>query len=176
MSLALKKASKLKPDIRLAHAVSQFEADLSPQDKRELQTYRQQMSKDPPNPSDVMRLTAQIDSLASRKGCRRCFGPRFTNVLQAVQQFAALGDVIVGGSQNIIACGVWSLVRTSLLVIHPNILIRQPLAYISKVNNQFLLLSGEIVDPSHGCWAFSSTPPKHSGALPSLHTPSIVPI
>ena len=120
MSLVLRKASKLKPEIRLAQAISQFEADLSPQEKRELHTYRQQMSKTPPNPSDVMRLTAQIDRLASRKGCHRCFGPRFTNFLQAVQQFAALGDVIVGGSQNIIACGVWSLIRMSLMVVHPN--------------------------------------------------------
>ncbi|KAK0513020.1 hypothetical protein JMJ35_005037 [Cladonia borealis] len=109
MALALRKASKLKPEIRLAQAVSHFEADLSPQQKTELHAYRQQMLENPPDPSDVMRLTAQVDRLASRKGCRRCFGPRFTNFLQAVQQFAALGDVIVGGSQNIIACGIWSL-------------------------------------------------------------------
>ena len=140
MALAIRTASKLKPEIRLAQAVSQFEADLSPQEKRELHTYRQQMSKDPPNPSDVMRLTAQIDRLASRKGCRRCFGPRFTNFLQAVQHFAALGDVIVGGSQNIIACGVWSLVRTSLLVVHPDNLVRQSLADLSEVTDQVLFL------------------------------------
>lgn len=36
--------------------------------------------------------------------------------LEAVQQFASIGDVIVGGSQNVIACGVWSLVRMTLLV------------------------------------------------------------
>ncbi|KAF2179093.1 hypothetical protein K469DRAFT_674764, partial [Zopfia rhizophila CBS 207.26] len=52
-----------------------------------------------------------------RPSARRCFGPRLTNFLQAVQQYAALGDVIVGGSQNVIACGVWSLVRMSLLLI-----------------------------------------------------------
>jgi hypothetical protein len=75
MSLALRKASQLKPEIRLAHAVSQFEADLSPQEKNDLHTYRRQMSKSPPDPSDVMRLTVDIDRLASRKGCRRCFDP-----------------------------------------------------------------------------------------------------
>ena len=101
-------------------AIREFEKDLSPQEKREFHTYRQQMSETPPTTNDVMRLTAQIDRPASGKGCHRCFGPRFTNFLQAVQQFAALGDVIVGGSQNIIACGVWSLVRMSLLVVHPN--------------------------------------------------------
>ncbi|KAK4451255.1 ankyrin repeat-containing domain protein [Podospora aff. communis PSN243] len=65
-----------------------------------------------------MRLTAEIDrGTGTRVGGRwgRCFGPRFTNVLQSVQQFAALGDVIIGGSQNIVACGVWSLVRMTLL-------------------------------------------------------------
>lgn len=138
MSLALGKASKLKPEIRLAQAVSQFEADLFPQEKRELHTYRQQILEHPPNPSDVMRLTAQIDRLASTNRGHRCFGPRFTNFLQAVQQFAALGDVIVGGSQNLIACGVWSLVRTALLVVHPNNLIRQSLADVSEVIGQVL--------------------------------------
>ncbi|KAK3377515.1 hypothetical protein B0H63DRAFT_524803 [Podospora didyma] len=44
----------------------------------------------------------------------RCYGPRFTSFLQSVQQFAALSDVLIGGSQNIIACGVWSLVRMML--------------------------------------------------------------
>ena len=118
MSLALEKASKLKPQIRLAQAVSQFEADLPSQEKSDLHAYRQQVSQCPPDPSDVMRLTARIDNLASKNGCRRCFGPRFTSFLQAVQQFAALGDILIGGSQNLIACGVWSLVRTSLLVVH----------------------------------------------------------
>ena len=61
-----------------------------------------------------MKLTAEID--LSKEAGSRCFGPRFTTFLHGVQQFAAPGDVIVGGSQNIIACGVWSLVRMSLLV------------------------------------------------------------
>jgi hypothetical protein len=36
--------------------------------------------------------------------------------LQAVQQPADLGNIVVGGSQNLLACGVWSLVRLTLLV------------------------------------------------------------
>lgn len=68
-----------------------------------------------------MRLTAEIDrSVAGRVGGGRCFGTRLVNVLQAAQQFAALGDVVVGGSQNMIACGVWSLVRMTLLVGCPH--------------------------------------------------------
>jgi ankyrin repeat domain-containing protein 50 len=116
MSSALANASRLKPEIRLAQAVSQFEADLSSEQKAIFNTYRSQSLSSPPDPSDVMRLTAEIDRHASGRVGRRCFGPRLTNFLQAVQQFAALGDIIVGSSQNLIACGVWSVVRMSLLV------------------------------------------------------------
>ena len=117
MSSALANAARLKADIRLAQAVSSFEADLSPDQKTVLRSHQSQSRGSPPDINDVMRLTAEIDRPASGKfGGGRCFGPRFTNVLQSAQQFAALGDVIVGGSQNIIACGVWSLVRMSLLV------------------------------------------------------------
>ncbi|OCK75162.1 hypothetical protein K432DRAFT_467098, partial [Lepidopterella palustris CBS 459.81] len=117
MSGILESVSRLKPEIRLAQAVSEFEKDLSSEQRTAFRTYRSQSLCTPPDSSNVMQLTAEIDRRASGKVGGRCFGPRFTNVLQAVQQFAALGDVIVGGSQNIIACGVWSLVRMSLLLI-----------------------------------------------------------
>lgn len=117
MSNVLANASRLKPEIRLAQAVSQFDADLSSDQKATLRTYRSQIQDDPPGPSDVMRLTAEIDRRTTgRMGGGRCFGPRMTNFLYGVQQFAAIGDVLIGGSQNLIACGVWSLVRLSLLV------------------------------------------------------------
>src|SRR5271168_1966541 len=103
MSNALANASRLKPEIRLAQAVSQFEADLSSEQKTSFRTYRSQSRDSPPDPGDIMRLTAEIDRRASRQvGGGRCFGPRLTNFLQAVQQFAALGDIIVGGSQSLI--------------------------------------------------------------------------
>jgi hypothetical protein len=116
MSKALANASRLGPGIRLAQAVSEFEANLSNEQKTTFRTLRSQSLESPPGPRDVMRLTAEIDRQISRNLGSRCFGPRFTNFLQGVQQFAALGDILVGGSQNIIACGVWSLVRLSLLV------------------------------------------------------------
>jgi hypothetical protein len=117
MSNVLANASRLKPEIRLAQAISQFEADLSSDQKATLRTYRSQIQDVPPGPSDVMRLTAEIDRSASGKIVGgRCFGPRMTNFLYGVQQFATIGDVMIGGSQNVIACGVWALVRLSLLV------------------------------------------------------------
>jgi len=115
MATIISKAARLKPEIRLAEAISQFEGSLSSHEKASFRNQRTQASQSSPSMTDVMRLTALIDrDLPSRSS--RCFGPRFTNFLSSVQQFAALGDVIVGGSQNIIACGVWSLVRMSILV------------------------------------------------------------
>jgi ankyrin repeat domain-containing protein 50 len=119
MSSAVAKASRLKPEIRLAQAVSQFEADLSDKEKNALRTQKLQLQSSPPDQGDVMRLTAQIDKTSGIVAGRRCFGPRLTSFLQAVQQFAALGDVVVGGSQNLVACGAWMLVRMSLLVSIP---------------------------------------------------------
>ena len=122
MSDIISKVSRLKPEIRLAQAVSEFEADLSSEQKNVFRNYRSQSLHSPPDLSDVMRLTAEIDRRASGKVGGRCFGPRFTSFLQVAQQFAALGDIIVGGSQNVIACGVWSLLRMSLLVSGSHIL------------------------------------------------------
>lgn len=116
MSLVASNAARLKPEIRLAQAVSQFEASLSDDLKSEFRNNKAQTLSSAPTSNDVMRFTGDMDRRLSGKAGSRCFGPRFMNFLQGVQQFAALGDVVVGGSQNIIACGVWSIVRMSLLV------------------------------------------------------------
>ena len=117
MSSALTGAGRLSASIRLAQAVSSFQADLSTEQKITLISYQTRARELPPDIHDVMRFTAEIDRQASGKlGGRRCFGPRLTNLLQSAQQFAAIGDVILGASQNIIACSVWALVRMTLLV------------------------------------------------------------
>lgn len=105
-------ATPLKAEIRLAQAISMFEADLQAEPKSAFRALRQHALSSPPDLSDVMRLTAEMD----RETGGRCFGTRFVNFLQSVQQFTALGDEIVGGSQNIVACAVWSVVHISLLV------------------------------------------------------------
>lgn len=117
MSKALSSAGRLKPDIRLAQAVSEFEASLSSDDKARLRSSKSQSRSSPPSVDDVMRFTAEVDAQAKRRlGSGRCFGPRLTYLLQTVQQFAALGDILIGGSQNLVACGVWSIVRMAILV------------------------------------------------------------
>ncbi|KAK4452869.1 hypothetical protein QBC34DRAFT_397202 [Podospora aff. communis PSN243] len=116
MSAALETAGRLKADIRLAKAVSEPDADLTAGQKAAFRTQRLHSHISPPTIHDMMRLTAETDrATSSRAAGRRFFGPRLTNVLQAVQQFAALGDVVVGGSQNLVACGAWALVRRTLL-------------------------------------------------------------
>ena len=109
------KASSLKPEIRLAQAVSEFEADLSNEQKSAFRTLKSQSITKTPGPHDVLRLTAEVDRRMSKKFGNQCFGPRLTSFLEGVQRFAALGYVVVGGSQNLVACGVWSVVRMSLL-------------------------------------------------------------
>ncbi|KAK6222556.1 hypothetical protein QIS74_04258 [Colletotrichum tabaci] len=115
MALALRSAALLRPEIRLAQVVSEFEAALDADQKAAFRNARVAARTAPPTSSDVMRLTAEIDSRVRQEhGPSRCFGPRLTNILQAVQQFAALGDTVLGGSQNLVACGVWSAVRMML--------------------------------------------------------------
>lgn len=115
MSQSLAAGTRLKPEVRLAQVISLFEADLPGHQKIAFHNDKAQVCETPPSAQDVLRLIAEVDqrALVSK---RRCFGARMMNVLEAVQQFAALGDIVVGGSQNIIACGIWTVVRSSLLV------------------------------------------------------------
>jgi len=119
MALSLSKAARLKPEIRLAQALSEYEAVLADDQKAKLRGYRAQS---PPSATDVMRLTAEIDQDAIRnRKSRQCVGPRLSNVLQAVQQFATVVDVAVGGSQCPIASGIWGVLKLSLQVLLPQL-------------------------------------------------------
>jgi hypothetical protein len=170
MSTAVAKASRLKPEIRLAQAVSQFEADLSVSEKRTLQAQKSLLQSSPPDQNDVMRLTSEIDKTSGIVAGRRCFGPRLMNFLQAVQQFAALGDVVIGGSQNLVACGVWMLIRMSLLVsIVPTCQLDDH-KLTSGVNRHLLVISGQDFQPVHGYRSFRSPLPNNSHALSPIET------
>lgn len=114
MALALAKAAALKPEIKLVQALSEFEAILPDHQRTQLRTYRGQS---PPNPTDVIRFTAEIDRDAGRnRKSRQCVGPRLTNVLNAFQQFSTVVDLIVGSSQSQMAGAIWGTVRISLQV------------------------------------------------------------
>lgn len=114
MALSLAKAAPLKPEIKLAQALSEFEAVLANDQKTQLRVYRGQQ---PPNPTDVMRFTAELDRDAGRnRKSRQCVGTRLTNVLNAIQQFSTVVDFIVGSSQSQIASAIWGAVKISLQV------------------------------------------------------------
>lgn len=115
MALSLARAAPLKPVIKLAQALSEFETILPDDQKTKLRTHRGQS---PPNSTDVIRLTAEIDRSAGRnRKSRQCLGPRLTNVLHSIQQFSTVVDLIVGSSQSQIGCAIWGAVRISLQVI-----------------------------------------------------------
>lgn len=117
----ISKAATLKPGIRLAQALSEYEAILVDDQKAKLRISRGQS---PPEATDVMRLTAEIDRNASQSRNSRCVGPRLMNLLQSVQQFSTVVDVVVGGSQSQIACAIWGVLKMSLLVISDSALLK----------------------------------------------------
>ena len=97
-------AAPLKPEIKLAQALSEFEDILADDQKTKLRLYRGQS---PPNPADVMRFTAEIDREAGRnRKSRQCVGTRLTNVPHGVQQFSTIVDFIVESSQSQIASAI----------------------------------------------------------------------
>lgn len=49
-------------------------------------------------------------------GAWRPHGTKVGGFLSRIQTFASIGDVLIGGSQNLIATSVWSAVRLSLTV------------------------------------------------------------
>jgi hypothetical protein len=109
-------AEPLKPEIRLAQALSEFEAILADEQKAKLRGYRQES---PPTAVDVMRLIAEIDrdTIRTRK-IGKCVGTRFYNILQAMQMFTGVVDVVVGGVQSLHASAIWGAVKLCLQVSH----------------------------------------------------------
>lgn len=169
MALALSNAGRLTADIRLAQAVSNYEVSLSDSQKAEFRTLKYKTRTTAPSADDVMRLTAEMDRQARRKiGAWRCFGPRFTNILHTVQQYAALGDIVIGGTQNLVACGVWCVVRTSLLVgrwvRHCNCFV----ANLSQAFDWILVPPGEVLHALHDHWPLLPALPTSCSTLLQL--------
>jgi hypothetical protein len=114
MSRALTQARRLKPGIRLAQSVSEFGALL---DGTHAITFKTLQTRSPPTTDDVIRFTEEINRDGSR--LHRAWKPYGTRLLRILEQLAVLtkaGDLLVGGSQNMVASGVWAVVRISLQV------------------------------------------------------------
>lgn len=107
MSQALIQAARLKPEVRLGQAISEFAASLHESQRRDLQTFQRQPFLDS---SDVIRFTEEINQNGLRKHrAWRPYGTRLAAILYRIQLFTRAGDLLVGGSQNIIASGVWAV-------------------------------------------------------------------
>ena len=107
----------ITPEARLRRAISEFQQQLSGSEKGRFQSLQITANRSSPEIADVMRVTAELNhEVQFKMSHSQCFGPRVTNVLESAQQFVSIGDVIVGGSQNLIACGIWAVVRFTLQV------------------------------------------------------------
>lgn len=123
--------AKLKPEIRLAQALSAFKAVLRADRRAKFDVSIATFKDHPPDAKDVNRLSAEINR-DIQQTTRRCYGPRFVHVLQAVQQYASMGDIFVGGSQNLVASGVWATVRLTVTML------TQSASYLEKMSTLFM--------------------------------------
>lgn len=109
-------AGRLKPEARLGVALSEFAQVL---DSKRREEFRKSQSSTglAPSGSDVIGFTETLN----REGRRRHKqwgqdGTRVGSLLARVQCLSSIGDVVVGGSQNLIASGVWGAVKLCLMV------------------------------------------------------------
>lgn len=116
MSKALVLAGQLKPEVRLGQSLSEFAQALDDKHRRRFTNLRAN-SMTTPTAADVIKVTEELNREgAKRHRVWRPFSTRLVAFLSRIQAFASIGDVIVGGSQNLIASGVWCAIRLCLEV------------------------------------------------------------
>ncbi|KAM7188362.1 hypothetical protein V8F33_010702 [Rhypophila sp. PSN 637] len=100
--------------LRLNEAIQRFEASLDPPFITKFQAFQIGPA---PKPSDVFRLTEEVnrDGHKVHKTWKQ-YGSRLQKALDQIVIFTKVGDILVGGSQNMIACGVWAAVRLSIQI------------------------------------------------------------
>lgn len=109
-------SGRLKPEARLGLAISEFAQNLDDERRKEFRSM-QTTQEAKISGRDIIKMTEEINQEGARR--HRSWRPHGTKVggfLSRIQAFATIGDVLVGGSQNLIATGVWSAVKLSLLV------------------------------------------------------------
>ncbi|KAM0323944.1 hypothetical protein ACHAQA_008525 [Verticillium albo-atrum] len=115
LSRIIAKSDPLKPDIRLVDAVSKFAAALESSELKKHKATFKNLRSGSPTAHDVVRLTEEINRDGQRlhKTWWPC-GTRFLAIFEQIHVFTRAGDILIGGSQNMIASGVWAAVRLSL--------------------------------------------------------------
>ena len=102
-------AAPLKPEIKLAQALHDYESILSDDDRSQLH------SQGLPNATAAINLTSLIDRKCSSRRSQ-CMGPRLITFLESIQQFSQVVDVFVSSNPQVAAL-VWGGVKLALLVI-----------------------------------------------------------
>ena len=95
----------------LSQAVDHFASSLSAKERQKYQEIHK--LSDPAKPDVV----AFIDHLQERvRKERKRYNSKVWKSLSAIEGIANLLDIVIGGSQNLIACSVWAIVKFVLQV------------------------------------------------------------
>ena len=114
MSKALAQAAKLKPEIRLAQAISEFATSLEGPHRT---TFKALQTQAAPKPVDVIKVTEEINRDGQRAHTAwKPYATRLVGILEKLQMISSIGDLLIGNSQNTMASGVWASVKISLSV------------------------------------------------------------
>ncbi|KAK8104792.1 uncharacterized protein PG998_011825 [Apiospora kogelbergensis] len=114
MSKALVFAGPLKPEVKLGVALSEFSQALDEKYRQRFVALRGS-SSEPLNPGEVIRVTEELNQEGARSHRTwRPYSTRLCAFLHRIQIFASIGDVCIGGAQNLIASGVWCAIRVCL--------------------------------------------------------------
>lgn len=106
-------AASLKAEVRLVGAIAAFAQVLDEEERKRFTELRSQ----PPAARDFFELTRQLNDDGARKHrAWKPYGARLVRFLEGIQLLSKVGDVVVGGAQNLLASGVWASVRLSLQV------------------------------------------------------------
>lgn len=109
-------SGKLKPEARLGLAISEFSQGLKDEHKRDFH-HRRMTENTQISGRDVIKVTEEINQEGGRR--HQSWRPHGTKVgvfLSRIQTLASFGDIVIGGSQNLIATGIWSAIRLALMV------------------------------------------------------------
>jgi ankyrin repeat domain-containing protein 50 len=99
-------SGRLKPEARLGLAISELAQSLNSDRRNE---FRSMQTKQDAQISglDIIKMTEEINQEGPRRHrCWRQHATKVSGFLSGIQTFATIGDVLDGGSRNLIATGV----------------------------------------------------------------------
>ena len=109
MDLAVTNTAPLKPEIRLAQALKEFDALLTDHERQKLH------AEGKPDAAAAINLATVIDQECSSQR-RQCLGPRLMTCLESIQKFTTVADTFVSSHPEFAAL-VWGGVKLALLVM-----------------------------------------------------------